>query len=673
MIRLRLAAACTFFAALATAPAALAAPGSLDPTFGSGGIAATVLGSDDYVRDIALQPDGKTVAAGTAWDGTRYRFALARYDVDGSLDPAFGTAGKVLTGIGSSSVAQAVALQPDGKIVAAGTGSGDFAVARYNADGSLDSSFSADGMATAAVGNEATAWDLAIQPDGRIVLAGQAKVSGAQRFALARFTGAGDLDTSFGTRGKTTTPLGTDGAVAMALVRQADGRLVAAGSASESGGARFALARYSAGGSLDTSFGSGGSVLTTVGGGGQATGLIADPAGRLVAVGGAVDGFVYKAALTRYSADGALDSSFGTRGVAFAHAGQMATIASGVARQQDGRLVVVGESIGASGSTFAVSRFEADGALDSTFGSGGSVTTAIGQRSGAYDVAVQADGQILAAGAGNGNADGSARQFALARYTAAGDEGTGGSGGSTGGTGDGGSGGSTGDGSTGTGDGSTGTGDGSTGTGDGSTGTGDGSTGTGDGGSGGSTGDTGGSTGTGDGSTGTGDGSTGSTGDTTGSTGSTGGGVPIPTPEPGGGLAGQIVPGGLELIPANVRPIVLPPQPLKLQNTGIVPVRVRCIEIPAGSCRGTILITVPEQVVLPYVRHRRVGPAASRRVTVGRASVRIPSGGTATARPRLTGPAARALRRRGSLRVVVTATMTVNGTARISTRTLTLR
>ena len=187
---LRLLAASTCAAVLASAPTAAAAPGDLDPAFGTGGIVLTPFGSDDYVRDVALQPDGKTVAAGAGWDGAKYRFALARYNAAGSLDPSFGAAGKVLTGIGSTALAQAVALQPDGKIVAAGHaysgGSPEFALARYNADGSPDASFDGDGVATTPIGTDAIAWDVVAEPDGGIVVAGQARISGSERFALAR-------------------------------------------------------------------------------------------------------------------------------------------------------------------------------------------------------------------------------------------------------------------------------------------------------------------------------------------------------------------------------------------------------------------------------------------------------------------------------------------------------
>ncbi len=196
-----------------------AGPGALDPSFGSGGIVVTDFNGsiDDAAFAVAVQPDGKILAAGYVFSSaaTNYDFALARYLPDGSLDPSFGTNGQVATDFhGSTDVARAIALQPDGKIVVAGRALRldgpffDFALARYNTDGSLDASFGVGGKITTDFdgnGGADLAFALALQPDGKIVAAGSTSNIGVSGFALARYNADGSLDAGFGTAGKVAT------------------------------------------------------------------------------------------------------------------------------------------------------------------------------------------------------------------------------------------------------------------------------------------------------------------------------------------------------------------------------------------------------------------------------------------------------------------------------------
>jgi uncharacterized delta-60 repeat protein len=183
-----------------------AAEGDLDTTFDSDGKVTTAIGaSDNEAYSVAIQSDGKIVAAGSSKNGSNYDFALARYNTDGTLDTNFGTGGKVITAIGSSTdVAESVAIQSDGKIVAAGfsnNGSNnDFALVRYNTNGTLDTTFDSDGKVTTAIGsaNDA-AYSVAIQSDGKIVAAGFSNNGSNNDFALVRYNTNGSLDTSFGT------------------------------------------------------------------------------------------------------------------------------------------------------------------------------------------------------------------------------------------------------------------------------------------------------------------------------------------------------------------------------------------------------------------------------------------------------------------------------------------
>jgi uncharacterized delta-60 repeat protein len=204
------------------------ADGSLDPSFGVQGQQTADFGgasgeSDSVAEDGVLQADGKIVAAGTKGHFVG-DFALARFNADGGLDPSFGSAGQQLTDLGGNDRIFGLALQDDGKIVAAGMSGEDVAFARYASDGSLDPSFSGDGTVTVALGKASRAFGVAIQPDGRIVAAGVSR----GRFLLVRLQPDGALDASFSGDGVVTTKLGRRaGAFDVAL--QADGRIVAAG------------------------------------------------------------------------------------------------------------------------------------------------------------------------------------------------------------------------------------------------------------------------------------------------------------------------------------------------------------------------------------------------------------------------------------------------------------
>jgi len=275
-----------------------AAPGSLDPSFGTGGIVTTVIGSRGSAAwGLALQADGKIIAAGVTQEaGGPSEFALTRYNPDGSLDSSFGARGTVTTPVGAGAEASAVALQPDGKIVVAGDASGDaeeFALARYNPDGSLDPSFGAGGIVTTAVGaDNSYATAVAIQPDGKIIAAGATYVPEAgfqppDDFALTRYNSDGSLDSSFGSNGVVRTDFSATEDFANAIALQSNGKIIVAGrSEGLPTGSVFALARYNQDGSLDPSFGSNGKVAPAFGSGyADANAVAVQPNGKIVVAG----------------------------------------------------------------------------------------------------------------------------------------------------------------------------------------------------------------------------------------------------------------------------------------------------------------------------------------------------------------------------------------------------
>jgi uncharacterized delta-60 repeat protein len=331
----------------------------------------------------------------------------------GALDLSFGSNGKVTTAISASGgdSAQAVALQADGKILAAGISSGGFALVRYTPSGLLDSNFGTGGVVTTSFGTSAAeAEAMAVQPDGKIILAGFASGGSTTRFALARYLPGGALDPGFGTGGLVLTAFGTGSAAANALALQPDGRIVVAGAVENGSALDFALARYLPDGSLDADFDADGRVVTDFGLADGASSVLVRPDGTIVAAGHSGPYF----ALSRYLPDGELDTSFGTGGKVRTTAGPNANI-SGLVLQADGTLLAAGSSSDGSGSDFVLARYLADGSLDPTFASGGMVTTDFAASTDfAQGLAVESDGRIVVAGCSD--AGGSSLNFALARY-----------------------------------------------------------------------------------------------------------------------------------------------------------------------------------------------------------------------------------------------------------------
>ena len=412
---------------------AVAAGGPLDESFGGDGkVTTNFTPRFDSASSVAATPNGNIVAVGMAgFGGPNPTFALARYGHDGSLDSTFGGDGKVTTNFtGEQDNALAVALQPNGKVVAAG-GAGfsdtdfdtEFAIARYNVDGSLDKCFGGDGKVTtdlSATYDQVNA--LALQRDGKIVVAGYADAASAHpKFGLARYNRDGTLDKSFGSRGKILTPV-RKGAVAFGVAIQSDGRIVVSGETLLGGSnTGFALVRYNRSGSLDRTFGRNGKVSTDFTPGSDGNNAVAiQRDGKIVASGGANTGPHATFALARYNTDGTLDTSFGRDGkvtTAFTRHGDFAE--EGLAIQADRKIVAAGVA-GARGAnpTFALARYNDDGTLDTSFGGDGRLRTDFTPRGDdAIGLVIESDGRIVAVGnAGEAGEGGGDASFALARY-----------------------------------------------------------------------------------------------------------------------------------------------------------------------------------------------------------------------------------------------------------------
>jgi uncharacterized delta-60 repeat protein len=405
--------------------------------FGIGGKVRTDFGGDEVANALALQRDGKIVAAGVKGSD----FALARYTRDGRLDESFGTGGKVVTHLGARPLgwsrgvpggAAAVAVQGGGKILVAGGAGRDFVLARYTPAGRLDRSFGSSGKVVTDVGGRRHrnvrevlgAKAIALQADGRIILAG----TGRRHFALARYTRNGRLDASFGRRGVVVTRVGREDA-AEAVAVQADGRIVAAGWSDFT----FAVVRYLRNGQLDRSFGTGGKAVTLALGDDFdiAKAVAVQRDGKIVAAGSTGPRFP-AGVLVRYTRTGRPDRSFGIRGQAIS--GRCcAGDATAVAIRRDRKILLAEDwnyltdpcCSGQIAHNAALLRFTTRGRPDRTFGDRGVALTPIDRGEGSTDnlvvsaLGLRRDGRIVVAGGYGSTAKGESfakRDFFLVGY-----------------------------------------------------------------------------------------------------------------------------------------------------------------------------------------------------------------------------------------------------------------
>jgi uncharacterized delta-60 repeat protein len=379
--------------------------GQLDTTFNTDGLVNT--GSFGGAQSkMIMQADGKFVIVG----GTFTDFIAARFNADGSEDSGFGGTGRVTTDVAGGlfvEYARAVVQQPDGKLVVAGEGtlpnnSAAVAMVRYNADGTLDNTFSGDGkVLEAAVAGRAYA--VALQSDGKIVVAGSAPVTGGSDYGdmmVARFNVDGSLDSGFGTAGVTTFDLGIGTDVARNLVVLTDGSVVVAGEAQpSSGNTQTAVAKLDGNGDLDVSFGVAGKLAIPGANAGRGFALQSD--GKLLLAGG-TQSFPSSFVVMRLNADGSYDSGFGNGGASVIRTSTSTTgegdIAATVAVRPDGYIYVAGKS-GSINENFGLVRFTAAGELDTSFGTNGiSNIDFNGLEDGAESVVIQQDGKVVMGG-----------------------------------------------------------------------------------------------------------------------------------------------------------------------------------------------------------------------------------------------------------------------------------
>ena len=411
-----------------------AASGGLDLTFGNGGFVLTDTSGNpnpltdlDFAVGTAIQSDGKIVAAGYAVVNGAGQYTAVRYDTNGALDPYFGNGGIARVPVAGN--VYAMGLQPDGKILVCGQQGDTFAIVRFTTFGEPDSSFGDGGKAVINFFNfdteiiEAIPFAVAVQSDLKIILAGYVWTQAAGRQAtLVRLNENGILDKSFGILGRQTISFDDSSRSSFVTVNiRKDGKIIAGGFTFGSLGADFAMAQVLSSGQLDTSFGTGGKVITDFFGSSDVINdLEIDSLGRIIAVGSSNQSF----AMACYSANGVLDSSFGSNGKVTTSFGGVNERAAAVVLQADSKIVLSGtiqKSTDSRTSDFAVVRYQADGVLDTSFGINGKVMTDFAGSTDrvtgaaiqhAYPYNVRAE-RLVVVGASRSN---SGYSFAVARY-----------------------------------------------------------------------------------------------------------------------------------------------------------------------------------------------------------------------------------------------------------------
>ena len=393
--------------------------GNIDNAFGNEGFIFSEIGTGTKGAECNsnyIQEDGKIVAAGYSYNLDSLNIALVRYNTNGSLDNTFGINGRVITHIEnfSSEVISVIGLK-DGKILAGGFCSTNFfglyvVFARYNTDGSLDDTFGIDGISIQSIVNLSfsSSFSMAIRNNEEILAITTTFDGIRNNFALSGFDFNGNLDNSFGNKGTVTTAFGKSRDYVNSVTLQKnlnDEKIITAGNSWNGSDFDFSLSRFHSNGIIDSSFGINGSITTSINNADDfANSVAVQDDGKIIATGSSFNGNNKVFATVRYNTDGSLDNSFGSGGKVIAEFGTEDAYANSVAVQKDGKIITVGISpstfgINVTNHVFTFIRYNPDGTLDSDFGINGKVTKRINTLySEATSVEIEEDGKILAGG-----------------------------------------------------------------------------------------------------------------------------------------------------------------------------------------------------------------------------------------------------------------------------------
>lgn len=398
----------------------LNADGTLDTGFGDNGYVKTdFFNENDVLNNIALQSDGRIVAAGFADSASIRCFALARYEPDGSLDNSFSGDGRQVSDLTQTyNVAFALAIQPNGRILTAGVSGDHYAVARYKQDGSADSSFNGNGERVIPIGDVSQARTLVVQPDGKLIVAGVSKTTLRQDdLTTLRLHPDGSTDSSFSDDGIQTTDFGNTVDLLQSVALQPDGKIVVAGTTSvhDYGDViDIVVVRYNADGSFDHSFSEDGYLIRSIDEfSDHANSVIIQTDSKILIAGNTNLRGSYL--VIRYQSDGTPDNSFGLDGLMTSFWPVSWAYFNAIAVQKDGKITAGGNKFAVTadgvGAQPFIARYKSNGELDSSFGSMG--TRELAFPAGYEKMVIQSDGKYLIGGSYSALP---ARLFALARY-----------------------------------------------------------------------------------------------------------------------------------------------------------------------------------------------------------------------------------------------------------------
>ena len=341
-------------------------PGTLDSTWSGAGKVITPIGSgDDSANAMTLQTDGKVLLAGACLNGANVAFCAARYLANGTLDIAWNGTGKVITPIGGGEdTATAMTLQPDGKLLLAGScvnGSQyDFCAVRYLANGTLDSTWNGSGTVITPIGiGDDAATAMTLQPDGKVLLAGTCSNGTNNDFCAVRYLPNGALDSTWNGTGSVITPIGIGDDAATVMTLQPDGKVLVAGYCLNGTTYNFCAARYSANGTLDNAWNGTGKVINSIGSSdGLARTMTLQPDGKVLLAGYCVNGGNADFCVARYLTNGSLDFTWNGTGNAITPIGSSGDYAYAMALQPDAKVLLAGNCYNGINNDFCVARYD---------------------------------------------------------------------------------------------------------------------------------------------------------------------------------------------------------------------------------------------------------------------------------------------------------------------------
>jgi uncharacterized delta-60 repeat protein len=390
-----------------------------DTTFGTTntGYETTLINNFSQINSIAIQADGKIIAGGYSTNlNLENLFAIAKYNSNGTIDTNFGSNGIVTTLVGTSCVINAIAIQTDGKIIVAGytlDNVSKIALARYESNGALDNTFGDNGIVKTSINQAANANSVKILNDGSILIGGLSILNGQSILALAKYESNGTPDNTFGNNGIVTKSINYQSSINDIAIQE-DGKIIVGGSNYNGSVNQIILGRFNVDGSDDTSFGSSGVTLTSISNNALINKIVLDNDGNIFAAGKTGQNPNEKFVLAKYTSSGNLDTTFNTTGYVLTTIGA-SPVANDIKIQADNKIVLGGASSNNNVNQFALIRYNTDGSLDSTFGNLGKLTILISDSSGINSIAIQTDGNVVVGGSSY-NKISDITKFTIARF-----------------------------------------------------------------------------------------------------------------------------------------------------------------------------------------------------------------------------------------------------------------